>query len=649
MSTEEKRSQDANESNRRSVNMTKQSLGTMLIFLLTVMMTLYVFARRMAIDTDSIIINESKSVQQLAINNTVNTDNINQDTVTNMDENNNINTENKMNTEMEYINQLLFNNDAELIQYFNESDKYIPLYNINNLRRSRMVNGDMSRLRLLLNQIIFKKKCISVIAIGGSVTVGRAIGRVIPSWTQHLQFWLNKYFPCNNQGNNSIHIVRTHAISAASSDVHFWRLYDVFKEKKYDLVIIETATNFVPNLSPSCAIWNELIIRQLLLYQHEPAIISLQATLHQGIVLGNSDKKNRGDLQESMNLNYYQIPTVSLSQVIYPLSYRYYFNHFMTWKSSTIAKAFANGGKTSYLYQDTVDKVSVNNESKAFNVYHDIRYDFENGGGHLRVDKVHPTLYGQKYISLLIAYLLCIESKNLLNDMAFMDSDEFNLFYRDKLWISPAMYSLPPVLFENNNNNKVFMRYLANYIIKPTHLVFTQRFSKKKGIPLDLNMYLKNYGYSPNVITQNEGKWNLINERGKIGLICLEPIQCKLTINLTEIIKNVERTDKTKLLIAMRYLQSYNLMGAVLFGIDNKPIVDENYTKENEDDDRVKIDALATATQISPTTIYLTAIDFDNNQMTHDLALYLHLMIIDSIPERENNKFKLLALSLAFV
>lgn len=130
--------------------------------------------------------------------------------------------------------------------------------------------------------------------------------------------------------------------------------------------------------------------------------------------------------------------------------------------------------------------------------------------------------------------------------------------------------------------------------------------------------------------------------KGKVGLICTEPIKCKLTLNLTEIIKNVETRNKTKLLIAMRYLQSYNSMDTVLFEINNNPNIDENYDNENDNHNLVKIDALK-ATKISPTTIYLTAIDFDNKYR------YLHLIIIDSIPKRENNKFKLLALPLACV
>lgn len=208
--------------------------------------------------------------------------------------------------------------------------------------------------------------------------------------------------------------------------------------------------------------------------------------------MGNCDKKNRGDLQELINLNYYQIPTISLSDVIYPLSYRYYFNHFMSLNSSKIARKFANGGKTSYLYKDNVNKGSYLYQNNVYYVYHDIRYDFENNGGHLRIDKIHPTLYGQKYISLLIAYLFCIESNNLFNDMKFIDNDEFNLFYRDKLWISPKSHSLPPILFQNNKENKVFIKYLANYkfIIKPIHFDLTHRFNRNKGI-LDLKYMFK--------------------------------------------------------------------------------------------------------------------------------------------------------------
>ena len=84
-----------------------------------------------------------------------------------------------------------------------------------------------------------------------------------------------------------------------------------------------------------------MIIRNLLLVDYIPCIVYLQATKSAGQVLSaknNQGTNKHGDLEQLIPLNYYQIPTVSLSLVIYPLSYRYYFNGFMNENDSNITQ-----------------------------------------------------------------------------------------------------------------------------------------------------------------------------------------------------------------------------------------------------------------------------------------------------------------------
>eukprot|EP01084_Bolivina_argentea_P227374 384002_1 len=537
------------------------------------------------------------------------------------------NSDNPHSSTESYLNKLLFKNNPKLVSYFSDADNYTELYNLPNFRRSRIVFGDVSRLRLLLKKLFIKQECIDILALGGSVTSGRANRRYMTSWIGHLKFWLNTLFDCQ-------HNIEVRAASGISSDVQFWSFN---KTKNYDLIIMETATNYnSAQQDPPMNVWHELLIRQLLLLPNEPAIISLHATNIEPIVLGEMSGNNRGDMQELINLNYYQIPTISLSTIIFPLCYRYYFNSFMNPQSTPVTKTFYQHSK--YLFVDNGDKKY--NDSNYFEIYHDERYSYESHGGHLRSDHVHPTLEGQKYIALIVSYLLVTEYNNLLMDMNFLNENEFNLFYKNKLWLHPTVNSLPPILFKLQHDRHVF-EYMANTIIISKCVSFGERRVGKK-VKSNLERYLSVMGYK-DLISENEGVWNLVNERGKWGLICNEPINCKLSINISNAMKRKDpicNNSSNKLLIAMQYLKSYNNMGTAMIQINNM----KSHTDSKSNGTNFIVDALL-GTKISPSTQFLAVVDCENiNKIDQDTDLFFHLQIIDSNPPRLLNKFKLISL-----
>ena len=475
----------------------------------------------------------------------------------------NIPTQMPLETMTNYLNKLLFNNNENLVKNFIDADRYIPLYNIDNFRRSRSIVGDITRVRMFIKKLIIDNKCVQIMAVGGSVTQGFHAGGI--SWAVYFENWLNGMYPnctCKSTSTTtrtgininitnsysgdhdameckSKHRVYNKARGGSSSSQQYWRLIDILNldngnvnhdSGMYDLIIMETATNSRGDLEN---LWQELILRLLLMIDYEPAIVYLQATQHPEQVLSYGSgvgAQSKGDLQELICLAYYQIPTVSLSCVIYPLSMRYYLYHNNynnnnnsnedeknDHDNAAARKSVAN--KKSNSDSDKAwEKKSVTNVLKHFHpyllshndddnhygdssdihlkqlhkneekYYDDQRYTNENGGKHLRADYVHPTSYGQKYMSIMLSWLIVTEFENILfdtnklnvsnskhdqahlehvydinsssdnsiinenifNDNIINDTHDvqFQLYYSNKLWIHPSVGALPPVLFQ---------------------------------------------------------------------------------------------------------------------------------------------------------------------------------------------------------
>ena len=258
-------------------------------------------------------------------------------------------------TATSYLKDFLFDNNIKLISHFEDANDYIPLYNVDNFRRSRAVIGDVSRLRRLLKKLIVDKQCLRTLTIGGSVTVGHGLESKTDAWPYQLIYWLNNKYPhCSSSELSSMHIVDNKPIGSSGADVHFWYLSQKINMHKYDLIIMELASNSKGDVQD---IWQEMVIRNLLLLDYKPCIVYLQATQSETQVLsikGSQGTNKHGNLEQLIALNYYQIPTVSLSLVIYPLSYRYYLNGFMNENDSNITQALFS--HHSYLFAAMKEK-----------------------------------------------------------------------------------------------------------------------------------------------------------------------------------------------------------------------------------------------------------------------------------------------------
>ena len=252
-------------------------------------------------------------------------------------------------SEMMYISDLLFNGSGDLSDYFlkygehhNQSmEEYIPL-RMDYLQRSRVVLGDTTNLRQLLYRIIVEKQCITVLAIGGSVTFGSGgVGRR-NTWCNHLRHWLNNH-PLTRNCKGKRHEVLNRGKGGWNTINHYYQLPEYFGTTKWedslcadiDVVIFETSPNDSDSALP-IEKYFEMTIRNLLLCRDRvPVILSLESVRGQGVVMKtqygfeewNHWKFKAGDLRKLALLNYYQIPSVSLSNIIYPLAYRYHMNY----------------------------------------------------------------------------------------------------------------------------------------------------------------------------------------------------------------------------------------------------------------------------------------------------------------------------------
>lgn len=261
------------------------------------------------------------------------------------------NSETKRLSEKKYISNLLFNDSSDLFEHFlnygeyqnNSMEEYIPL-RIDYLQRSRVVIGDTSNLKQLLYRIIVEKQCITALAIGGSVTFGSGGVGKIHTWNKHLVYWLNHHpltMDCRGEG----HVIHNRGKGGWNTINHYYQLPEYFGVTKWeeslcsdiDLVIFETSANDANNAAP-IEQYFEMTIRNLLLCRDRvPVILSLESVRGQGVVMKTQygrDKWNHykfgaGDLKRLALLNYYQIPSVSLCNIIYPLAYRYHLNYHM--------------------------------------------------------------------------------------------------------------------------------------------------------------------------------------------------------------------------------------------------------------------------------------------------------------------------------
>eukprot|EP00928_Gymnodinium_smaydae_P003834 TRINITY_DN11352_c0_g1_i1.p1 TRINITY_DN11352_c0_g1~~TRINITY_DN11352_c0_g1_i1.p1 ORF type:complete len:584 (+),score=36.85 TRINITY_DN11352_c0_g1_i1:68-1819(+) len=152
-----------------------------------------------------------------------------------------------------------------------------------------------------IDSILRERKCLKIVALGGSVTYGHflcrrgcdcfkspypapsSIGNSI-AWPERLKEWLDARHPCGSQG----HEVNNLGFPAKGSDffankIMEWKADAEHPLLKADLVIIEAAVNDLPEFQASMSkgretgdsvkSFTELIARQLLQLKNKPALL----------------------------------------------------------------------------------------------------------------------------------------------------------------------------------------------------------------------------------------------------------------------------------------------------------------------------------------------------------------------------------------
>ena len=232
------------------------------------------------------------------------------------------------------------------------------------LRRSRPVVGNVERLRRL-GQRLRGGHCVHLLVLGASVSMGRNVGGIHSAWHQRFLEYLNLRYPCRDGASNEHHrtlmLLGATGTAYAANTVRAWHegwLHDEHgagdgAPAPFDLVVVEFNANDGAfsgidgeNFDSGLAWWTEVLARQLLRLQlhadaaraqHAPAIVWLEAT-YQGAPWLNVFGKTRGRPQVKLKyighqmaawvhysvMQYYQIPMVSVSDVMFPLAMKYY-------------------------------------------------------------------------------------------------------------------------------------------------------------------------------------------------------------------------------------------------------------------------------------------------------------------------------------
>eukprot|EP01083_Nonionella_stella_P223279 795920_1 len=382
----------------------------------------------------------------------------------------------------EKLSILLFGNKtSDLYNHFMLTEwnvtSFLPLdYNIFNAA-IRSVYGDVSRLRHLLDKIINRNQCIHGIGFGGSVSTGHGIGPYGKKWTEELQYYLNEKYPCsipkiNNAKHYRKHTITNHAKGSTSTAGHFWffpeYITDVNSWLKYncsnvDLIIFESSTNDGRPQEDKVAIYTELLIREILQCKTPIALIYLHVSRADSFVFNQyPDQRGRypflphGDYQHLSCLHYYKIPTVALTDIIYPLSYRYHLllNATEANKSDVTQRLYA---MTQY-----AQLKAMNKDNFMFHQYDkDIRFSFDRWQKHLRCDTIHSCQNGHKYYVALIGYLFIMEYKNMMMD----DRAMFEPVYGDVM--------LPPFLYSKEiAQDPLFYHLATHHVVMSSELRF---------------------------------------------------------------------------------------------------------------------------------------------------------------------------------
>lgn len=219
-------------------------------------------------------------------------------------------------------------------------------YNVTShmFRQSRSVVGQTSRLHAVLRKLQ-RGECITVLALGGSVSHGYNIGGESRAWGHFFETYLNSRFPCK-EGKHSF-VLR--AVGGVSSKPAFTNFENNVWGVNADIIIIEFAVNdgFIGHRQPGDPEnvsgeadrqewYTEALVRRLLRYRantpggsRPAAIMYLEAGLRGSPWLDPTFGRELNSARQSIAawshwpiLQYYGIPTVSWTDVLGPLLVR---------------------------------------------------------------------------------------------------------------------------------------------------------------------------------------------------------------------------------------------------------------------------------------------------------------------------------------
>lgn len=301
------------------------------------------------------------------------------------------------------------------------------LFNVtrNMLRQSRPILGNTQRLHSFIKKL-HNKQCTSVLVLGGSVTQGHNAGGPKNAYPRHFMDWLNEKYPCmDDDGNPGSHNLKfTHANDSLSNFI-LWSLVDGLQ--RIDLVIIEFNVNdhFITSIQHGLedkakiatygGVWyNEVLLRRLLLLKKPdpPAIVTFNAD-YVGRTWATFDnwfnphaarqllfRSNFEPIRNWLS-SLYEVPVFSATVWMIPLASKF----GMKWQ-----------------FNKTHNPFSTNNwHSDAC---------------------CHPPPKGHLILSLVLAYCLVEEEKNMLSEsIKHMNRDEYDFtlegVLRDPVYLSP--------------------------------------------------------------------------------------------------------------------------------------------------------------------------------------------------------------------
>lgn len=214
------------------------------------------------------------------------------------------------------------------------------------VRRARTVVGNTDRLHRMLERVV-KGECVRIVVFGGSVTHGYNIGGPPFSWASTLQRWLNAEHPCARSlvpGTEAGHLVIKQAIGGINSQAavdHFYN--NVLGLDPVDMLVVEFAVNdgFLGDANHldikddyvfKQQWYTEILIRKCLRHRtlggtRAAALMYVEAGFKGKNFLQRKDYgRTTDEIAFDISawshwpvLQYYQIPTVSFTDVIVPM------------------------------------------------------------------------------------------------------------------------------------------------------------------------------------------------------------------------------------------------------------------------------------------------------------------------------------------